>query len=387
MPAQHTGRLRTLAYPPGEEFIAAFDEAWDRGDAVLPLDPAAPAAVRDRLLAAVRPDEPLEPDVALVIATSGSTGEPKGVLLSRDAVHASGEAAYARIGRDPNDRWVSCLPWQHIGGLQVMLRARMFGLPLTILDRFDVDRFAAVDATLASIVPTQLARLLDAGVDLSRFRVILVGGAATPAPLLARALDAGAPIVTTYGMSETCGGCAYSGVPLDGIDIRLGPGGRIEVRGPTVMSGYRLRPDLSEQALVGGWLLTADIGAFGRDGRLDVRGRVDDVVISGGENVVTTHVAAVLSGHPALDAVAVTGVDDPEWGQRVVAVAVVRPGQPTPTLAEVREWCADRLDPPSRPRGLVVVANVPMLGSGKPDRQAIRRLAERADRPGQAAEA
>lgn len=375
MPAPKTRHLLALALPPGEEFIAAFEQAWDRGDAVLPLDPAAPPAVRDQVLAAMRPDEPVEPDVALVVATSGSTGEPKGAQLSHAALEASGRAAHARIGLNSDDRWVSCLPWQHIGGIQVMLRARMFGVPMTVHERFDVERFAAVDATLASIVPTQLARLLDAGVDLSRFRVILVGGAAAPPALLARAAAAGAPVVPTYGMSETAGGCAYAGVPLDGVDIRLEPSGRIAVRGPMLMSGYRLRPDLSAEVLVDGWLLTSDLGEFDADGRLQVTGRVDDVVISGGENVVTSQVASVLATHPAISGVAVTGVDDAEWGQRVVAVVVAVDGSPAPSLAELRDWCQDRLPAAARPRGLVVVPAIPMLPSGKQDRLMIRRLA------------
>ncbi|MBV9485227.1 MAG: AMP-binding protein, partial [Frankiaceae bacterium] len=164
MPAADSRRLVALALPPGDEFIAALDAAWQRGSAVLPIDPFAPPAVVDRLLAAMRPDEPVSDDTALVILTSGSTGEPKGAQLSRDALAASALATHARIGLRTDDRWLSCLPWQHIGGIQVMLRARLLDLPLTVHDRFDVDRFAAEPATLTSLVPTQLVRLLDAKV-------------------------------------------------------------------------------------------------------------------------------------------------------------------------------------------------------------------------------
>lgn len=374
MPATSERRLVALALPPGEEFIAALEAAWANGDAVMPIDPAAPATVADQLLAAMRPDEPVDDDVALVIATSGSTGEPKGAQLSHAALEASARATHARIGLEPGDRWLSCLPWQHIGGLQVMLRSRLLGIPLTVHDRFDIEKFAAVDATLTSLVPTQLLRLLDAGVDLGRFRAILLGGAAAPAAVLARAAAAGAPVVTTYGMSETSGGCVYDGVPLDGVGLRIGDDAGIQVQGPVLMSGYRLRPDLTAEALVDGWLITSDLGELGHDGRLQVTGRVDDIVITGGENVVVAQIAAVLSAHPDLAEVAVTGVDDPEWGQQIVAVVVPGRAGVVPSLAGLREWCRDQLPAAARPRGLVVLAEIPKLASGKPDRLAITRL-------------
>lgn len=377
MPADRSRRLVALCLPPGEEFIDALERAWARGDAVLPVDPLAPATVVDSLLAAMRIDEPVESNVALVIPTSGSTGEPKGAELSREALAASARATHDRIGLRSDDRWLSCLPWQHIGGIQVMLRSRLLDIPLTIHDRFDVDRFASSDATLTSIVPTQLVRLLDVGVDLSRFRVILLGGAAASPSLLARARATGAPVVTTYGMSETAGGCVYDGVPLDGVEVRIGDDDRIRVRGPVLMRGYRRRPDLDAAAFDDGWLLTSDLGAMTPDGRLEVTGRVDDVIISGGENVVADEVARILAGHPDLADVAVTGVDDDEWGQRVVAVVVATDDAVTPTLDAIRAWCGDRLSTAARPRGLVVVDEIPTLASGKPDRLAIATLARR----------
>jgi O-succinylbenzoic acid--CoA ligase len=379
MPATSERRLVALALPPGEAFIDELETAWARGDAVVPIDPSAPTAVTDSLRATMRLDEPVDDDVALVIATSGSTGEPKGAQLSRAALEASARATHARIGLDPGDRWLSCLPWQHIGGIQVMLRARLLGIPLTVHDRFDVERFAAADATFTSLVPTQLLRLLDAGVELRGYRAILLGGAAAPAALVARAAAAGAPIVTTYGMSETAGGCVYDGVPLDGIRVRIGDDARVEVQGPMLMSGYRLRPELTAEALADGWLRTSDLGGLDASGRLHVTGRIDDILITGGENVVASKVAAILATHPDLADVAVTGVDDPLWGQRVVAVVVPRRAENVPSLAGLREWCGDRLSAGSRPRGLVVVTELPRLASGKPDRLAINKLA--LDRP------
>jgi o-succinylbenzoate---CoA ligase len=360
--------------PPGEEFAAALDEAWRSGAAVLPLDPAAPEPVRDRLLEVLRPDLGVAEEVALVIATSGSTGRPKGVELSHRALGASARATMTRIGSADGDRWLACLPWHHIGGLQVLLRARLDGIPLVIHERFEVERFDAErDVTLVSLVPTQLVRLLDAGADLSRFRAILLGGAMAPPSLLQRAGEAGARVVTTYGMSETSGGCVYDGAPLDGVAVRIDADGRIQLSGPMLMDGYRLDPALTADVLADGWFTTSDIGALDADGRLEVRGRVDDVVVTGGENVLATEVAAVLAGHPRVTDVLVTGVDDEHWGQRVVAV-VVAGGRP-PTLEELRDWCRERLPAAAAPRQLMIVNELPRLPSGKPDRLAVQSLA------------
>jgi O-succinylbenzoic acid--CoA ligase len=360
--------------PPGEEFVTALDDAWRSGGAVLPLDPTAPAAVRERLLEVLRPDLGVDEGVALVIATSGSTGRPKGVELSHRALAASAEATMARIGRAERDRWLACLPWHHIGGLQVLLRARTDQTPLVVHERFDVERFKAeTDVTLVSLVPTQLVRLLDAGVDLSRFRAILLGGAPAPKSLLDRAKDAGAAVVTTYGMSETSGGCVYDGAPLDGVGLRIGAEGRILLAGPMLMDRYRLDPAMTAEALSGGWFVTSDVGVLAADGRLVVQGRIDDVVITGGENVLITEVAAVIGDHPGVADVLVTGLDDAQWGQRVVAVVVAR-GRP-PTLEELRDWCRQRLPAAAAPRQLVLVDDLPLLPSGKPDRLAVQSLA------------
>jgi O-succinylbenzoic acid--CoA ligase len=360
--------------PPGEEFRAALVEAWAAGDAVLPLDPAAPRAMVDATRTALGAGQDIETGTALVIATSGSTGEPKGAQLSRTALAASARATHARIGHAPGDIWLSCLPWHHIGGLQVMLRSQLLDIPLVVHERFDVAAVGAADATLLSLVPTQLTRLLDAGVDLARFRVILLGGAAASPALLARARAAGAPVVTTYGMSETAGGCVYDGRPLDGVEVRTTGDGRLAIRGPMLMSGYRHRPDLTAAALQDGWLVTNDLGVVSPQG-VSVVGRADDVIVTGGENVAAAAVAEVLRGHPDIADVSVVGVPDKRWGQLVVAVAVTsRP----PTLAALRDWARDRLPAAAVPRRLVAVATLPMLASGKVDRLAVRAMAEAA---------
>jgi O-succinylbenzoic acid--CoA ligase len=219
-------------------------------------------------------------------------------------------------------------------------------------------------------------RLLDAGVDLRRFRVILLGGAAATPPLLEPAHDRGATLVTTYGMSETSGGCVYDGRPLDGVEVATDDDGRIRVRGPVVMAGYRLRPDLTAAVLSDdGWLTTGDLGEISDTGLLRIRGRVDDVIVTGGENVVANAVAGVLAEHPDVVEAAVTGVPDRQWGQLVVAVVVARAGRP-PSLAQLREFCSARLAPSAAPRALVVVDELPRLVSGKPDRLAVQQLAQ-----------
>jgi O-succinylbenzoic acid--CoA ligase len=249
---------------------------------------------------------------------------------------------------------------------------------VVVHERFDVDRFAAEpDVTLVSLVPTQLTKLLDAGVDLGRFRVILLGGAAATPHLLRRAAAAGAPVVTTYGMSETAGGCVYDGRPLTGVDVALDPDGRIRMRGPMLMSGYRGEPELTAATLVDGWLVTPDAGYWDtgyRDGdRLVVSGRLDDVIVSGGENVSAAAVAGCLVEHPSISDAVVVGVPDEQWGQRVVAV-VATVGA-APALPELQSWVRDRQPEAAVPRALVVVDDIPRLSSGKPDRLAVQALA------------
>jgi O-succinylbenzoic acid--CoA ligase len=246
---------------------------------------------------------------------------------------------------------------------------------------FGVEAFAAATARLApgvrhytSLVPTQLRRLIDAGVDLTTYDGVLVGGAALSPDLRDRALAAGVPVVTTYGMSETCGGCVYDGEPLGGVDVVLGDDGRVSIGGPVVFVGYRLRPDLTARALVDGRHLTQDLGRWTADGRLEVLGRVDDVVVTGGVNVAAAMVERVLNGHPGVAVCAVVGVADPEWGQRVVAVVQPVDAAAPPTVEELRAFAAGRLDPAALPREVVTLGMLPVLASGKPDKAAVRSL-------------
>jgi o-succinylbenzoate---CoA ligase len=374
VPAAGERRLRALVAQPGPAFATALEEAWAAGDAVLPLDPTAHPDVRDAVLAAMRPDLPVDDGTALVVTTSGSTGAAKGVVLGHAALEASAQGTADRLGVVADDVWLSCLPWHHVAGLQVLLRARRAGARLVVHERFDVARFAEErDATLVSLVPTQLTRLLDAAVSFDRFRAVLLGGAAPPPGLVDRAQAAGVPVVTTYGMSETCGGCVYDGVPLAGVGVRVGADGVVELRGPMLMSGYRLDPDRTAASFVDGWFRTADLGEW--DGaRLVVHGRRDDVIVTGGENVAAGDVARVLTMHPAVADALVVGVADRQWGTRVAALIVL--SDATPPVDELRTWVGDRLGRAAAPRQLLVVPELPLLASGKPDVQAARRLAQ-----------
>jgi O-succinylbenzoic acid--CoA ligase len=362
----------------------AIVEAWEGGRAVLPLDPAAPAAERERILAALRPThlldaeglrplpdgEPVVAEVAAVVSTSGTTGEPKGVELTWAGLRASAAAVSRAVGAGPGDGWLCCLPVHAVGGLSVVARAWTRGVALHVA-RPDPAVLATTDATLVSLVPTILARCLEGGVGLDRFRRILVGGAPLDETLRRRAGAAGAPLVATYGLTETWGGVVHEGHPLDGVELRLDADAEILVGGPTVMRGYRLRPAETAAVLsADGWLRTGDVGEWADDGTLRVVDRRRDLVITGGVNVSPTEVEAVLGRHPGVADVCVAGAPDPEWGERVVAhVVPADPARP-PRLGELRAFAADHLSAPKLPRQVVLVDAIPRTPGGKP----LRRL-------------
>ena len=384
-----------------ELLAAALDGT---GPAVLPLDPDLPAdrlaAILDTFAPAAvhTPDgvtrradsRPAGQDTAVVIATSGSTGQPKGVELSAAALRHSARATLDRVGATPGQRWLLCLPATHIAGIQVLIRSLVAGTDPVVVTRADADVLAGSGCAHVSIVPTQLRRLLDAdpGAAWARgFTSVLLGGAAAPAALVDGARAAGVPVITTYGMSETCGGCVYDGQPLAGVTVTTAApvgadggstdgaagDGRIRISGPVLFSGYRGRPELTAAAMDGAWFVTSDLGLIGTDGRLAVRGRADDVIITGGEKVVAGEVAALLETCPGVREAAVVGQPDAEWGERVTAVIVPdNPAQP-PTLDLLCRHVRERLPRYALPRELVLRTAMPMLPSGKPDLETLRR--------------
>jgi O-succinylbenzoic acid--CoA ligase len=375
-------QLTLVPAPPPEDAAAVLDTVWPElrscldGGAPLAVLPAGsgPAATARAVL---RADEPLEPGTDLVVVTSGSTGGGRGVLLSAAALRASATATLTRLGGPGS--WLLALPTSAIGGLQVLIRSAVAGREPAVLARGESLATAAArlpdgDRRYTAMVPTQLRRFLadDPGA-LASFDGILVGGAATDAALLADARAAGVQVRTTYGMSETAGGCVYEGVPLDGVAVRVAEG--VELSGPVLAHGYRLDPAGTAEAFAPDpdgavWFRTRDAGTVSPDGMLTVHGRLDDVVISGGVNVSPQAVEAALREHPSVADAVVTGLPDPEWGQRVVAAVVPAPGA-VPALAELRPWVSSRLGVAAAPRELHLIDVVPTLHTGKPDRRAV----------------
>ena len=305
-------------------------------------------------------------DVAVVIATSGSTGAPKGVQLTATALRASAAASLRRLEASKGARWLCCLPPSHVSGLQVLVRAMLCETEPIIHERFDAGAVLAAGADHVSLVPTQLHRLVELDADLSWFQVLL-GGAAPRAGLVARARALGARVVTTYGMSETSGGCVYDGHALADVDLKIGDDGLIRISGPVLFSGYRFGDDSGAgPRFDGDWFVTSDLGEL-TGGRLRVLGRADDVINTGGEKVVAGAVAEVLAGHPEVADVAVIGRPDAEWGEVVVAVVVAADPSSPPTLDQLRAYSADRLPGYAAPRELRLSPGLPLLPNGKTD--------------------
>lgn len=342
--------------------------------AVLPV-PSWDARETARLRDALAPGTAIEEGAALVVATSGTTGTPKGAMLPASALRASGTATHDRLGGPGS--WLLALPAHHIAGLQVLLRSVLAGTDPVILDvsaGFDPSALPAAVASMSgrrytSLVPTQLVKALDdpAAVEaLAELDAVLLGGAATPIPLRERATAANITLVRTYGMSETAGGCVYDGVPLHGTQLRI-ESGRVLLGGATLALGYRGMPAHPAFADTG-WFRTDDAGTV-TDGVLSILGRLDEAISTGGLTVVPQVVEAALATHPAIRECAVVGLPDLRLGERVV-VAVVA-GE-TVTLGELRDHVGRTLDLTAAPRELYLVDALPTRGPGKIDRAELK---------------
>lgn len=394
------GACVALDLPPGREFACAFHASMCLGAVALPIGRRLLPAEREAMLTRHKPavivtspdllpapahdawsPQRLDLDAVLCrLETSGTTGAPQRVDLTYGNYLTSAVGSAFNLGIDPTDRWLCCLPLNHVGGLSILVRSLIYGTAAIVHDGFDSDRvgesLARDDVTIVSLVATQLARLLDAGIDLSGPRALVLGGGPVPVDLIARAQSEGARVVQTYGMTEACSqvttlapaealanpgsvGRAALGVELRVVSEELW------VRGPMVAPGH---------GDAQGWLHTGDRGRVGADGFVYVDGRLDDVIVTGGENVMPQDVEEALVLHQDVEEAAVIGRLDPEWQEAVTAVVVLRDGAAEDADA-LREHCAALLAGYKVPKRIEFAVDLPKTPSGKVRRRALREAA------------
>lgn len=408
--SQNPRALIAVTVPPGMggvlKLASVIGPALDgTGPAIAPMADSPEFIVR-QTLEALRPNDPEFPlesdDIAIVSATSGSTGTPKGVLLSKQALEASATAFGNRFGT--NNRWVVSMPAHRIAGIMVLVRSWFHNSPFEIdpsvggARTFESAAFAATTmravresaadgrALMVSLVPTQIARLLESGSvgieALQSYDLVLSGAAATPQPMLNRMRELGIKVSVSYGMTETCGGCVFDGRPLDGVKVSLGTKddvepGRVTISGPVAASGYRLRPDLDAVSFISGQVQTHDVGKLDSSGLLHILGRLDDVVTVGGVNVALSAVESLIRHHPAIEDVAVIDLQDELWGSIPIAYVVTRYhiSDTSNLISEIQSTIRDQISRAAVPRTVQFVASLPMLDSGKIDRISLRMQA------------
>ncbi len=391
------GSVAALTMHARREQVVLIHALMKVGATLLPLSPRLTAAEREALIAAEEPivdlddageltqteaDMPLlgehdMDDVCARVLTSGSTGSPRPVGLTYGNFLWNAVGSAFNIGVQPDDRWLCCVPLSHIAGLGIVMRSVVYGTTAVIHDGFDADRVAASlqedGITLVSLVTTMLTRLLDAGADLSGPRAILVGGGPVPEEPLEEAIAKGATVVQTYGLTETCSQVTTlapadakrklgsAGRPLLTTHLRIREG-EILIQGPTVAPG---------RADADGWLHTGDLGRIDEEGFLYVEDRMDDLIVSGGENVAPAEVEKVLLRHPEVADAAVIGREDPEWQQAVTAVVVLESGSRV-TPDDLRRHCAESLAGFKVPKRVELASALPRTPSGKLMRRALR---------------
>jgi O-succinylbenzoic acid--CoA ligase len=376
------GSRVALALPDPTDFVIALHGCQLAGAAAVPVDLRLSDAERSQRLAGaeVVVSEPLvadmgrppkasgmmpsmfggDPQVA-VMHTSGTTAAPKPVRLTYENFMASALGSAVALGLDPAERWLCPMPLTHVGGLSIPIRSAIYATTAVLHGRFDTEAVLsdlmdpARQITLVSLVPTMLARLLDAGLQAPpTLRWALLGGGPISPALLERAEAAGVPVAPTYGMTEACSQIATFGWPLPGVEVRTS-GGEIRVRGAIVS------PDEVDEF---GWLNTGDLGEFDERERLVITGRKSDTIVTGGENVAPTEVEAALMSHPAVADAGVHAREDPEWGEAVVATVVLCDGAEV-APEELRAHCAARLAAFKVPKEIGFAKGLPRTPSGK----------------------
>lgn len=361
----HRGGLQVSAGDAGRIALSLAEAALGAGTA-FPLPPHLMPETRERLVALAA--RAAHPSLALIVATSGSSGEPKAVRLSWRALATAARLARRGLDLKPGDAWLGCLPLHSVGGAAIPYRCWRAGATAVVHQGFDV---AAVARDLVerrithvSLVPAMLAQLLDAAVSPGpTLRVALVGGAALAPALERRARAAGWPLRLSYGMTETCATALVDGRPLPGVRVRTSDAGMLEIATPARMAGYLGAADAGE------WFATGDLAKIAADGRVTIRGRADEMLVSGGANVHPSEVEARLGACPGIREAIVTGLPDPVWGD-IVACAY-EGDAPEP---EVERWCREAIPSSRRPRRFLRVPRLPRLPSGKPDRRAVKGL-------------
>ena len=369
-------RLVALDMPASQLFVDQVQRAWSNGDAVLPIDQRLPPTGKKLLLDAMAPSEvidasatssslpngrPLQEGDALVIASSGSTGSPKGIIHTHSSLLAGAQASASRLQLTADDHWLVCIPVSHVGGFSVITRALHTGAALTLHPSFDaraVQEASTHGVTHTSLVATALSRI-----DTSLFRTILLGGSSAPKNLPSN-------VITTYGMTETGGGVVYNGMPLDNVEAKIVEG-EIHLRCPMLMRAYR-----DDQVIIpnDGWYSTGDMGAINDSDAISVYGRKTDMIITGGENVWPSVVENCLASHPTVDEVVVRGTPDTTWGQRVVAYVVLNDSldaSDATLLSNLREYVKQNLPAFYAPQQVIVLSQIPRTSLGKVDLQAL----------------
>lgn len=373
-PAEGTGQV--VVEPDGSfRSVVELMTVPARGRQMVVVDPDLPEAERRRRAEVARPAASRQ--AMTILFTSGTTGPAKAVRLTEDNWNAAARASARHLGHEADDVWLAAMPLHHVGGLSILYRSALVGATVRWIPRFSVGPVAEAlrgDVTIASVVPTMLRRILDHDDDAyAGLKAVLVGGGPIPDGLLEEAHSRGVPALPTYGMTETCAQVATlrpgsaprkAAHPLPGIELRIGVEGRIELRGPQVSPGYADEDDRSTED----WFVTPDRGRLAEDGTLVVLGRADDVVVTGGENVYPGEVEAALLSHPQVEAAAVTGIPDPEWGSMLVAGY-----QGDVEESELLGWISHRLARYQVPRVLRRLETLPTTGGGKPDRAALGR--------------